>query len=235
MPGRDTAYEALAREAADRIDQARQLGEQLTFLPDEGPAPAVQGGEGGEGDGSGRTRGPGKALSQMRTFLASKGWRMPEETLAEMALLASSEDAFLAAMMRAEQVLAWAATGADNREWTGKGWVTSRDPETGEALPWQPTAKDRLATFQFVYTAALRAADALMPYGTPKVTPDQVNNTQVTQIIMPGSAAPGDAARPIEGRATSRTAPPPLPGATEQNQEVTDAETVRTPKGARTE
>ena len=179
MPGRDNAYEAMAREAADSIDKARAMGEQLALLPEQA-APVV------EADRP--ARGPGKAMSQMREFLASKGMRMPEERLAEMAGLASGDDAFVTAMIRAEQLLAWAGEGSVDRLYVqGKGHVVLMDPETGEPMPWKPAPSDKISAFQFIYTAMLRANDALMPYGAPKVTPDQVNNTQVTQVVMTSS------------------------------------------------
>lgn len=227
MPGRDTAYQQMARDAADSIDTARRMGEQLTLLP-EASGPVA------EADRP--TRGPGKAMSQMREFLAAKGWKMPEERLAEMAGLASGDDAFLTAMVRAEQILAWAAEGAENRVFIqGKGHVQPVDPMTGEPLPWKPTPKDKIDAFQFVYMAMLRANDALMPYGAPKVTPDTVQNTQVTQIVMPQGAPQPRAGKVIEGGSGYRLGPPPLPAEMQQNQEVDEGETVRSDGEDRTE
>lgn len=219
MPGRDTQYEALAREAADSIDKARELGQQLTLLP-EMAAPVAAADK--------PARGPGKAMSQMREFLAAKGWKLPEERLAEMAGLASGDDAFVTAMVRAEQILAWAADGTENRVFVqGKGHVVPVDPMTGETLPWRPTPKDKIDAFQFVYMAMLRANDALMPYGAPKVTPDAGQNVQVTQIVMPQGAPQGSASRLIEGGSGYRVGPPPMPSEMQQDQGLGRGAAVR--------
>lgn len=102
MTGPKSSYETLAREAEARIVEARASGAQLTFLPDE-PGPA---------EASGAKRGKGRATSQLRDYLAAKGLRLPEDVLIEMAGMASTEDAFITAMARTEQLLAWAQTGA---------------------------------------------------------------------------------------------------------------------------
>ncbi len=196
-------FEQLARDAADRIDASRDLQQQLSLLPDEAP---------GKGDGEPRrTRGAGKAMSQMRAWLADRGMRLPEEVLAEMAGLNSGQNAFLATMAEAEQLLAWAETGAVNVK----------------GAPAVQTMAARLATFQQLYAMKLRAADALMPYGAPKATPD-VTQTNVTQIIVPGpqhsgTAAPVqiDQARNVTPDAR-RIGPPPMPHQIKQNQSVID-------------
>ena len=205
MSGPNTRYEALARKAADRITAAAKAGEQLTFLADEpkrGDAPA--------------RRGPGKALSQMRKWLEARGYRLPEDVLAEMAGLATSQDAVLEAMTKAERILAWAQAG-------------DLDGKT-------PTMAMRVNLFMQVYTVQLRAAEALLPYGAPKATPD-VNVAQAVQIVMP--AAPGDgatvvnqAARAPVGR--SDVAPPPLPKEIEQNQPLADADPTQSDAQSRT-
>lgn len=154
----------------------------------------------------------------MRNWLAARGMRMPEDVLTEMAGMASSDDAFLTAMARTEQILAWASSGAaEIAEYVdAEGQIQSR------ALRRDPTLAMRLATFQFVYTAQLRAAEALVPYGLAKVTPD-AGNTVVNQIIMPGATAPAvpadraAAARDITPQAR-RMAPPPMPHEIKQNQ-----------------
>lgn len=202
------SFEQDAAAMAERIEAARTAGEQLTFLPDE-PAP---------GDSERAKRGKGKATSEMRNWLAARGMRMPEDVLTEMAGMASSDDAFLTAMARTEQILAWAASGAaEIAEYVdAEGQIQSR------ALRRDPTLAMRLATFQFVYTAQLRAAEALVPYGLAKVTPD-AGNTVVNQIIMPGATAPAvpadraAAARDITPQAR-RMAPPPMPHEIKQNQ-----------------
>lgn len=206
MSGPDNQFQALARDAAQRIEASRDLAEQLTLLPDERPTAAE--------DGRPR-RGQGKALNQMRDWLASRGYRMPEDVLAEMAGLASRDDAILTAMVQAERILAWAGNGAANRVFkVGVGHVDL-------VGPWQPTPDQKLNTFMQVYATMLRAADALMPYGTPKASPDVTNNVQVNQIVVAGGAAAA-ADRPSIARdvtpSARRIAPPPLPGEVVENQ-----------------
>lgn len=199
MPQPNSQFEAQAREAAERIEAARAAGQQLTFLPDEAGAP---------GQGSRPPRGKGKATSQMREWLAAKGYRLPEDALAELAGLASREDVFLAAMARTEQVLAWAESGAVSVKGT----------------PAVQTMAQRLATFQFVMTASLRAAEALLPYGLAKVTPDEAP-AQAVQIVVQGGAVAArgpDQARDVTPQ-PRRMAPPPMPGEILQNQGVADA------------
>lgn len=194
----DSKFDDLARDAAQRIEAAAAAGEQFTFLPDE-PAP---------GDTARAKRGKGKATSQLRDWCAARGLRMPEDVLIEMAGMASTQDVFLTAMARTEQVLAWAQTGA-----TGY-----------RGSPAAPSMAQRLAAFQFVFTAQLRAAEALLPYGLGKVTPD-VAVTQAVQVVMPGAVVPQavpagpDRARDITPQAR-RIAPPPMPGQIVENQQV---------------
>lgn len=190
----------LAQDAAARIDASRDLQQQLSLLPDEAQ------GAGGE---TRRTRGSGKAMSQMRSWLADRGMRLPEEVLAEMAGLTSGESAFLSTMAEAEQLLAWAEAGAVGVK----------------GAPAVQTMAARLATFQQLYAIKLRAADALLPYGAPKATPDAAP-VNVTQIIVPGpaAAAPAPAERAALARdvtpGTRRIGPPPMPHQIEQNQQV---------------
>lgn len=207
MSGPDTKFEELARDAARSIAASRELAEQLTLLPD---APVA------EVEGAPKGRGPGKALNQMREFLAAKGYRLPEDVLSEMAGLASREDAILTAMVQAERILAWAGEGSVNRIFRpGVGHVEM----TG---PWRPTPEQKLQAFQQVYATMLRAADALMPYGAPKITPEQVTNQQVTQIVVAGAAVQAPADRADQARdvtpGTRRIAPPPMPGEVQRNQ-----------------
>lgn len=227
MSGPDNQFEELAQQAARSIEASRDLAQQLTLLPDEVPGAALV--EGGKG---GAKRGPGKALNQMREFLASKGYRLPEDVLAEMAGLASREDAILTAMVQAERILAWAGQGASNRVFKpGVGHVEL-------VGPYKPTPDQKLQTFMQVYATMLRAADALMPYGAPKITPETVTNQQVTQIIVQG----GTQAAPI-GPATARDvtphgrriAPPPLPGEIVENQELGSQPAAPSDTGVRTE
>lgn len=184
-------FDDLARDAAVRIEKVRDAGQQLTFLPDE-PAP-------GESDRA--KRGKGKATSQLREFLAARGLRMPEDVLIEMAGMASTEDAFVTAMARTEQLLAWAEAGA-----TGY-----------KGSPAAPSMAQRLAAFQFVYTAQLRAAEALVGYGLAKVTPD-VAVTMPVQIVQMPSPSP-TMARDVTP-ADLRLRPPPVPSRVQQNQGV---------------
>ncbi|PZQ99921.1 MAG: hypothetical protein DI533_04630 [Cereibacter sphaeroides] len=223
MAKANTQFETMAREAAERIAAAKAAGEQLTFLPDEPQA----------GDAGRTPRGKGKATSQMRDWLASKGWRLPEDVLGEMAGLATSEDAFVAAMARTEQVLAWSEMGArDVTEFVDKeGKLASRPLNTA------PTTSQRLETFKFVFTAQLRAAEALAPYGLAKVTPDAAPQQAVHVNVFGGSAAPAsgpDQARDVTPKAR-RLAPPPMPSQVQQNQGLSAAPLRDADREARTE
>lgn len=185
----------MAREAAARIEADRAAGKQLTFLPDEPQA----------GDGGKAGRGKGKAASMLRDWLAARGMRLPEDQLAAMAGLASRDDVFSHAMATAERVLIWSQEGA-----TGY-----------KGSPVAPSMAQRLDTFKFVYTASLRAAEALLPYGLAKVTPD-AGTQQVVNIMVAGQqAAPSgaDAARDVTPR-PGKIGPPPMPHEMQQNQQV---------------
>lgn len=203
----NSLFEAEARDAADRIEAAKAAGAQLTFLPDEPGA-----------DGAGRpARGKGKATSQMREWLASKGFRMPEDVLAEMAGLTSREDVFLTAMATTERVLGWAESGGRQVGYVQKDGVLHE-----RELDNRATTGQRLATFQFVFTACLRAAEALLPYGLAKVTPEDAPAAPVQVNVYSGSApaqAPRgpDQARDVTPQAR-RIAPPPMPGEIVQHQ-----------------
>lgn len=207
------SFEALARDAVVRIEEAREAGAQLTFLPDEA-AP---------GDSERARRGKGKATSQLRDYLAAKGLRLPEDVLVEMAGMASTEDAFLTAMARTEQLLAWAQAGAE-------GYKGS---------PVAPSMVQRLAAFQFVFTAQLRAAEALLPYGLGKVTPD-VAVQQAVQVVVVGGSSPAQAAKgPDQARDVTpqqrRIAPPPMPGQSQQKQGLGEAGLAASDASRRTE
>lgn len=200
MPQPSSKFDQMARDAAERIEGARAAGEQLTFLPDE-PAPT---------DSERAKRGKGKATSQLRDWCAARGLRMPEDVLVEMAGMASSDDAFVTAMARTELLLAWAQQGA-----TGY-----------KGSPVQPSMAQRLAAFQFVFTAQLRALDALLPYGLGKVTPDVAVQPPVQVFVAPGGAAQvqqgADRARDVTPK-PAKLAPPPLPHEMQQNQGVAQA------------
>jgi hypothetical protein len=195
------SFETLARDAVGRIEEARAAGEQLTFLPDE-PQPD---------DSERAKRGKGRATSQLRDYLGARGLRLPEEVLAEMAGIASTEDAFVTAMARTEQLLAWAQSGAVGYK----------------EQPVAPSMSQRLAAFQFVFTAQLRSAEALLPYGLAKITPD-VAIQQAVQVVVVGGGSPAQAAKgPDQARDVTpqarRIAPPPMPGQIVQNQQVSEA------------
>lgn len=208
-------FEFMARDAAARLDKLREQGGQLTFLPDE-PGSVV---DQVEGKAPGRPKGAkGKVSNQMRDWLAAKGYSMPEDQLAQMAGLAARGDAIMTAMEQAELVLAWAYDGAMKKK-KGGGEVADT-----------PSAAQRLAAFMQLYTIQLRAADALLPYGAPKATPDVHVNT-TTNVIVPSAPAaprPGDDARVIDHAAPAqngaRMAPPPLPEEMQQNQQVKNSE-----------
>ncbi|RWR32506.1 hypothetical protein D2T31_00545 [Sinirhodobacter populi] len=225
MSGPDNQFEDLARQAAKSIEASRDLAEQLSLLPDEQDGASLTPGK--------AARGKGKVFNQMREWLAQRGYRAPEDVLAEMAGLASREDAILTAMVQTERVLAWAGTGAVNRKFVvGVGHVEVPGP-------WQPTPDQKMDLFKQLYATMLRAADALMPYGAPKATPD-VAVTNVNQIVVqsgePASqpARPGDRARDVTPSAR-RIQPPPMPHQMQQNQRVSDAPRDGSDRADRTE
>lgn len=166
-------FEIMAREAAERIDAARDAGQQLTFLPDEQPEGEIE----GEGKAVGRPKGAkNKVSTQMRDYLAARGCRLPEDVLIEIAGLNTREDVVTLAMVQTERVLIWAHGGKAH----------AKDHAPG-------TMAQRLAIFQQQYTMILRAAEALMPYMAPKATPD-VNVDARTTVFV--AAAPTQPQRP---------------------------------------
>lgn len=214
-------FETWASEAAERMDRARAAGEQLSFLPKEPDAGAVLA-EGG--------RGKGKVGSQLRAMLAARGLRMPEDVLAEMAGLASTDDAFLTAMQRTEQLFAWAYGDA------AVEGATASD-KTRLAL-----GSARLSLFQQLYAAQLRALDALMPYGLAKVTPEEPTAPAVQVFVAAGSqvstrqdaGSGADQARDITPR-PGRLAPPPMPHEMQQFQQVAEPAPRASDRSDRTE
>jgi hypothetical protein len=225
MAGPQSKFEELARAAVDNVHAARDAGQQLTFLPDE-PAPAAQGDR--------AKRGKGKATSMLRDFLAARGMRLPEDVLVEMAGMASTEDAFLTAMARTEQVLAWAQAGArDVVQVVKDGVLIEKELDT------RPTLGARIAAFQFVYTAQLRAAEALLPYGLGKVTPDDAPQAAVQVFVAPGARAQVQQHGPDQARDVTpkpgRLAPPPLPHEILQDQQVSATPATGADGMARTE
>lgn len=200
MAGPQTKYEKLARDAAERIEAARAAGQQLTLLPDE-PAPGAV---------DRPKRGQGKALNQMREWLASRGLRMPEEVLAEMAGLASRDDAILTALATTERVLASLEAGAT----------------AAKGAPAEATLGQRIQMFQTILTVQLRASEAMLPYGSPKALGGDGAGAQMVQVVVAGGAAPADPAAqardvtPQAPRIGGRMAPPPMPHEIQQNQPV---------------
>lgn len=179
-------FETMAREAAQRIEVARQMGQQLDLLPAD-PAQALDASAG---------RGVAKRAKGLGAWLAAQGYRNPAEVLAELAGLASRDDAVTTAMREAERICLWAGV-AD--------------------------AKARLGVFMQVYAGMIRATDALMPYAHGKVdkpAPPQ----QAVQVVVNQPAAPGDGARVVNpaGPSGVRHAPPPLPHEVQPDQGVSE-------------
>lgn len=204
MPGRDTQYEALAREAAARIDQDRDLQEQLTFLDDD---------VGLEDDAGERpTRGRSKALSQFREWLASKGLRLPEEQIARIAGLADGDpDPIRRAMADAERILAWAEAGAVSIKGT----------------PAVQSMTARLAVFERCYGAQLRAAEALLPYGLSKATPEPGDLPVIPLFAVPAAPAQVRQMRDVTPIAGRLMAPADVLHENERNQQVRRGEMAR--------
>ena len=188
MAKADNQFQRMASEAAGRIEGARAAGEQLQLLPAEPDLGALV-------DTRPGGRGKGKSVSQLRDWLALRGYRMPEDALAEMAGLATSEDAFTVAMMRTEQVMLWAYGHAQHK------------------------GDKRLAVFMQIFSAQLRAADALLPYGLGKVQPDAAPPAAVQVNVIGGTVQEPAQARDVTPRA-GRIAPPPLPHEMQRNQGV---------------
>lgn len=203
-------FEVAAAAAAERLDRARAQGAQLSLLA--APATPADPGE-LVPRGPGRPHGSrNKRTSKLRQMLAARGFRMPEDVLAEVAGLSSRETAIELAMARAEQVLLWAY-----------GPLAT------------PSGAQRMDVFRAVYRELGDAAAALLPYGLEKMTPDQAASAAPTFIVMPGQAAqaavPGDRAKVIDGT----MAPPPMPHEIERNQAVSDAEPAVSDAVSRTE
>ena len=212
----NSQFEELARDAAANVQAARDAGQQLTFLPDE-PV---------EGDTARKSRGKNKAISQLRDHLAAKGFRMPEDVLVEMAGMASGQDAFMTAIARTEQLMVW---------------LTASQPEFIERAdgsrraPPPPSITMQLETFRFIFTAQIRAAEAVLPYGLGKVTPDVVQPTTV-QIVMPAPTADRAAvARDITPRLGGRMVPADVAWQMQQNQGLSDPVLSQADDGSRTE
>lgn len=155
---------------------------------------------------------------------------MPEDVLIEMAGMASREDAFVTAMQRTEQILAWAEAGARQTA-TGvrEGALVTVEINTAA------TMGQRLATFQFVFTAQLRADEALLPYGLGKVTPDAPVPVPVPVFVAsPVRGSRADQARDITPQ-DRRIGPPPLPKRMQQNQSLSEISDAKSDAESRTE
>lgn len=212
------SFEEDAVKAAQRISDARDAGEQLTFLPDEdGSAVDLV-----RDKPAGRQKGSkNKVSNQMREWLADKGYQMPEDVLAQMAGLASSDDAILTAMRATERVMLWGYAGAAG---------TKGDPA-------KATGAQRISLFTQLYTIQLRAADALLPYGAPKATPD-AGAPLAIQINVPGAPAimdPAAEARVINPPKGQRMVPLDVAINNEQNQHVTKSHPEKSDAESRTE
>ena len=201
----DAAAAAAAAKVAARLADAAATGRQLDLLaaPASPSHPATLeravAAAAGPAGAAGRGRPVGSAnkrASHLRRMLAARGFRMPEDALAELAGLSdrSGRTGIELAMARVEQI----------EEWSG-----------GLAAPGE-----RRSLLLAVMREQRQAADALLPYGLAKMTPDTTVNIAAAQILMPGSAAPGDGARVIDGHAASAFAPPPMPGEIQQYQHV---------------
>lgn len=211
MPKAKNQWEDMASKAAERIERSRAAGAQLKLLPDEPDGNAKLPEAGGSG------RGKGKVSSELRKMFAARGWRMPEDVLAQMAGLDGRGDALETAMARTEQVLAFAYGNAEVK------------PET------------RLSVFMQLYAAQHRALDALMPYGLAKITPDSGGVQVNTIVVQGGDQAAADRGADRAGQArdvtpkTGRMAPPPLPNEIQQNQSLECDRKDRFGKSDRTE
>ena len=211
-------WEREAREMAERIERAAEAGEQLTFLVDESAGGELEASD----DGSSSGRGKGKAMSQMREWLAAKGYQLPEEVLVQMAGLDVQADAVIVAMQRTEQILAWAFDVEMDHMPKGTAKVA--------------TPARRLETFMQLFTIQLRAAEAILPYGVAKASPD-VHVQQRTTIVMPGARPPADRADQARDVTPSdaRMRPPPLPSEMQRNQGVANSDPDGSDSEARTE
>lgn len=196
MPNVEAESTLLARKAAEasaRLERAAATGRQLSLLPT--PASPADPGE-IERAGPGRPQGAkGKKSSKLRQMLAARGYRMPEDMLAELAGLNSRLTAVELAMHRAEQVLEWAFEGQT-------------------PLPGQ-----RLATFLAIHKDQQLAASALLPFGLERMTPDQAAAAPPTVLVLPGRAADARPFQVIDGQAEALDmAPPPMPAEGERDE-----------------
>lgn len=196
------SYEKLAQKAAERMERVRASGQQLQLLPDEKGVPVADAAK-----GVGRPKGAvNKGSSELRKWLARQGYRMPEDQLAQMAGLSSSDPAIIQAMERTEAVMAWAFDAAKDKE--------------GNALEARPEQK--IALMMGLLAIMERAAAALLPYGTPKASPD-VQVQQAVQIVMPQAAGSAPEARDISPRMRSENVPADVRWKRQQKQDVSES------------
>lgn len=188
--------ERRAAAVADRIGRAQAVGGQLSLIADDGPAPEkVE----AKPAGPGRPKGAkNKSGSELRKWLAARGMRMPEQTLAGLAMLDTRGDVFLAAMERAEQVAAWAFGDSGG------------------------SSAQRLAIFMEILKQARAAADALAPYGLAKMSADVNVDARTVVLNLPEASGPAPSAPGMRTVGAGRTAPPPFPGEIQQNQGVSE-------------
>lgn len=203
--------ESAAREAAERLEAAREVGAQLVLLPSEAspadPSEIVP-------RGPGRPAGSrNKRTSKLRQMLAARGYRMPEDVVAETAgLTARGVTGVELAMQRAEQVAAWL------------------EADTGIPLK----RDQRLGLFVAIFKEQNGAASALLPYGLEKLTPDSAP-MQSTVIMMPGAGDPAARARTIEGSAASDQGARPMPKGMQEYQRIRGALANASDGGIRTD
>lgn len=222
MPGpADSKFKAMAAEMADRLDRARACGEQLSFLPD----PDRGGGQLIQVD---EKRGPGRPEgsrnrrdNQLRKMLAAQGFRMPEDQLVRMAGLDSREDPVTAAMALVERLLAWAGDGASRTVWNAKN-------ARHEQVDFEPDVADRLEAFFKVWPQMQKAAEALLPYGLDKATPD-VPGVVAQVVVLPSGQDR------YSGDQEDRLLPPPFPHEVVENQWVDGEESDSSDNPSRTE
>jgi len=210
MPNPKNDAEAMAKAAAKRIDEARALDQQLTFLGDEDGAPPVDTVDRKAGRPPGAKN---KGSSEIKDWLGARGYRMPEDVLAKMAGLDNRDGAIVATIKDAEQVAAWAFEGATVKSGDRKG-------ETIEATPAQ-----KLQIFSTLYTMRLRAADALMPYTAAKASPDETPQRPVTVVVAGGQApASGPQMRDVTPENRPDLLPADVAWEIEQNQRVSKSD-----------
>lgn len=217
MPKSDNQWQEDALEMAKRIERQMQAGEQLALLPDEVDDQAD------EQRGVGRPKGAkNKTSSQMRDYLASRGMRMPEDVLSEIAGLNSRDDAITLAMKQTERVLAWAFDGA----------------HIGKKAAPKATSAMRLDVFKQQYTIILRAVEALMPYMAPKATPDAGPQT-VVQVNVPSQPVDPSAnakdVTPQPAKIAGRMMPADVRYRMQQNQTLSETQSENSDGDIRTE